>query len=158
MARHKKPIELKKLHGTYRKDRDSGAMSADPVSSLECPELLKDEARGEWDRITRQLSANNMLYDVDYPLLVSYCQKIGEYYNCVKSVQEGGYFFEIKDSKGQIKSITKNPAVAIGNEALKIAIGLAAQFGVSPAARAKIKINKKVEEEDPFEKLMNASR
>jgi len=78
MANSRKPNNLLKLEGTFRKDRhgDDGE-SLDDVDLGElppAPDFLGDIAREEWYRVTGLLEKANLLKGTDYGIMVSYCR------------------------------------------------------------------------------------
>ncbi len=79
-GRPRKPVELKKLEGTFRADRDAGAEAVQCAvrrtavildrKSVPCPASIKDEyVRRYWRSLTRGLLSIHVLSGADIPQL-----------------------------------------------------------------------------------------
>ena len=136
----KKPTALKKLEGTYRKDRaPKNEMQPPEINELEKPTaLINDFAETEWYKQTRILNELNMLIETDTSLLLAYCNEIGTYFECIKKVKSRG-MEQNSNANGKIIS----NFMKIGNTALANAIKLSDKFGFNPAARTKIEMPEK---------------
>ena len=98
-----------------------------------CPAHVTDEARAEWQRITKLLKSLGRVAKLDRAALAIYCtawarlvqaeQKVGEMGTVVKS--PNGYPIQ-------------NPYLSIANTAAKQIAGMLSEFGLSPAARARL--------------------
>jgi len=137
----KKPTKIKKLEGTYRKDRaPKNEMDVPLLDKVEVPSgLINDFASSEWIKQTKILSSLDMLAETDTSILLSYCNEIGKYFECQEILKEKGYTtVSVKTGYEQ-----QRPEVSIGNSALDKAIKLSDKFGFNPAARTKIEMPQK---------------
>ncbi len=86
MARPKKPIELKKLEGTYRKDRDENSEKVQdvlvqntkiifsPDVKVTCPKTIQTKyVRSYWKKLTSMLIGLKVLSPSDIPQLEQLC-------------------------------------------------------------------------------------
>jgi P27 family predicted phage terminase small subunit len=144
-----KPTKLKKLEGTYRKDRaPKNEMQPPLVEEVETPSvLLNDYAKKEWIKQTGILNSLEMLAETDTSLLLSYCIEMGRY-------------FELSEKlNGEITFTTPNghiqvlPEVTEANKSLQNAIKLSSLFGFNPASRTKIEAPKQ-KPKDSFDGLL----
>lgn len=76
MGRHKAPVELKKLTGTYRADRDGKIISvseiAPAVTSIKCPADVKDKyCRTAYETHAKFLISLGLLQEADSPQFTS---------------------------------------------------------------------------------------
>ena len=138
MAKGRKtPTKIKKITGTHRKDRDpKNEMMPKEVDQLQVKgSLINDFATDIWNKLNRNLSAIGMLNEIDQELLMSYCNEMGVYFDCMEKVRINGYT-QSSHANGEIIS----NHMKIGNTALQNAIKLSDKFGFNPAARTKIEM------------------
>ena len=132
----KTPTKIKELQGTARKDRQmENEMSPEEVNDLGPVNLINTFADNIWFKLTRNLSAIGMLNEIDQELLMSYCNEMGVYFDCMEKVKKEGYLIESPANGLIISNYMK-----IGNTALSNAIKLSDKFGFNPAARTKIEM------------------
>lgn len=150
MARGKKtPTAIKKLSGTFRADESlENEMLPESVTDLGTVVLVNKFADGIWIKLTRNLSAIGMLNEIDQELLMSYCNEMGLYFDCMDKVKKEGYI-TMSPANGEIIS----NYLKIGNTALNNAIKLSDKFGFNPAARTKIEMPKP-KEKSGFDELL----
>lgn len=138
MAKGRKtPTKIKALRGTRELSREmENEMMPEEVDSLEIKgQLINDFANDIWLKLNRNLSAIGMLNEIDQELLMSYCNEMGIYFDCMEKVRVEGYI-SISPANGEIIS----NYMKIGNTALNNAIKLSDKFGFNPAARTKIEM------------------
>jgi P27 family predicted phage terminase small subunit len=139
-GRKKTPTVLKEMMGTARADRlVDNEMTADLVLQLpEAPEFLSEIGTKEWYKITSQLFNLKMLHEVDLSLILAYCNEMATYIECEMKLKEIGRVDTFKNTNGDIVRTQAKPYVKMKNDALNNAIKLAANFGITPSARANI--------------------
>lgn len=136
-----KPTKLKKLEGTYRKDRDIGRELTPPPGVPEPPAWMRKKqqklALAEWDRVVPQLAELGVLTGLDGGALERYCVA---HSNWVKAQAD-------VDAKGMVLKTPfgpqKNPSLKIALEERNAARQLAAELGLSPSARSRVKVPEK---------------
>ena len=133
----KTPTKIKKLTGTYRKDRaPENEFIPEEVSELvNTVNLINKFADNIWIKLNKNLAAFGMLNEIDQELLISYCNEMGIYFDCMEKVRTEGYTIE-SPANGEIIS----NYMKIGNTALQNGIKLSDKFGFNPAARTKIEM------------------
>jgi P27 family predicted phage terminase small subunit len=143
-----KPTKLKKLEGTYRKDRaPENEMQPPLVEEIEMPTVLSNEyARREWIKQTGILSSLGMLAETDTSLLLAYCIETGRYFELSERVKDNITF---NTPNGHIQVL---PEVTEANKSLQNMIKMSSLFGFNPASRTKIEvpIQKDVDPLDEF--------
>lgn len=148
MARPRKPDALKKIEGTYRKDRSqTDAPTPDVIASLNPPSwMVHPDALKEWSRVTREMADVNLLTSMDQTTIAMYCTALADYLDAVDILSVEGS--TIKSSTG-----TKivHPAVSMRNEAWKRLMSAAKELGMTPVARTNLKVSPVAEKRDnPF--------
>ena len=139
-GRKKLPTNLKKIQGTLEKSRlVENEMQVELCVSLpDAPELLSEIGRGEWEKVTSQLYNLKMLHRVDLRLVEAYCNEIALYIECEMELRKNGRVDNFKNTNGEVIRSQAKPFIKIKNDALNNAMKLAAQFGLTPVARASI--------------------
>jgi len=99
-----------------------------------CPAWLGKEAKAEWKRQAKQLQSANLLQVVDRAALAIYCQAWGEFVQAVEQIRAR---CESKDGNAPLDAVGR--LIKIKNEAGDRVLKLAAQFGFTPSARARLR-------------------
>ena len=138
MAKGRKstPRSIAALRGNPRKR--TLHTSSDPVFETAippAPEYLTGQALIEWDRITQELAAKQIITNVDMSILAVYCQAVGqlhEYSEAMKTEER-----TIVSTRGipQINPIVKE----IRNLRQEIA-KYSSELGITPVSRNKVKV------------------
>jgi P27 family predicted phage terminase small subunit len=139
-GRKKLPTAMKEMQGTLEKSRVlKNEMQVDLVTQLpEAPELLSTIGVEEWYKVTSQLFNLKMLHHIDLRLIESYCNEMALYIECESELRKNGRVDIFKNTNGDIIRSQAKPYVKMKNDALNNALKLAAQFGLTPVARANI--------------------
>jgi P27 family predicted phage terminase small subunit len=142
-GRKAKPTALKRLEGNPGK-RALNSKEPKPTMEIpECPDHLKGAALAEWKRITVELQKLGILTKIDRAALVAYCTAWGDYvYACTVLNVEDDVIQSLKGGRYQ------NPWVAIKNGAMDRMVRIAAEFGMTPASRTRVKVEAPSEEEE----------
>lgn len=153
MARQRTPMQLKVLQGSrIRTDRDVH-FDEQPKPALEmppCPDWLDAKARKLWHKIGPELVNLGLLSAIDGDIFAGYaetaakygevCEKLDSIEKMMATTPNG---FEVQSVLFQLRNTLQKQMVALGRE-----------FGMTPAARSSIKVDKKqthlefVEDED----------
>jgi P27 family predicted phage terminase small subunit len=150
MPRPRTPVKLLKLRNTYRADRHQGREGEElQVPALErlpqCPRRLKGEARKLWKTIGERLIAEGILAALDLDVLEDLCMVQARLREAEANVERFGSV--LVNTAG---SMYQSPWVSIMNKTRQQLASLRAQFGMTPAARCKVKpAAQPVEEPDP---------
>lgn len=148
-GRPRKPIELKLVQGTARKDRMPKNPLKVPPCQIKAPKFLNEVARVEWERMVALLYPQGLTTELDVAALASYCHSWALLQDAEKAIAEFGAL--VSTDKGEPK---KNPAVDIANEQKKIINTYCGKFGLTPSDRAKMESPKGQDDVDPMEQLI----
>lgn len=149
-----KPTELKKLEGTYRKDRDkSPNLKPTMEISLEVPDDLNEWGQKLWGEIFSEYGKVGLITRVDLGSFYSLCSWYGIFREAEDIVRAKGLEVEeeVYDKNGQVvgtKTVT-NPMIMVMDKAQKNYLAMAKEFGVTPSSRAGLTFEPK-KEADPF--------
>jgi P27 family predicted phage terminase small subunit len=113
-----------------------------------CPSCLGEEARKEWRRLARELAELGLLTSIDRGLLAAYCQAHALWVEAVSSIQRYGTM--VKSPNGYPM---QSPYVAVANKQVDIMVRIAAEFGMTPSSRTRIRVGDRTPQ-DPFETFL----
>lgn len=154
-GRKPKPTNLKLIAGTDRADRRNDA-EPKPARALPAPPaFLSDEAKAEWTRTADQLYQLGILSKIDSAALGAYCQAYGRWEQAERALARMAerdavtHGMMIKTTNG---NAVQNPLLGTANKAMADMMRYAAEFGMTPSARARIKAEPLGEEDDPAQK------
>jgi P27 family predicted phage terminase small subunit len=139
------PSHLKLVKGTARGDLKKA--KKDPIefppSAPMPPAHLCDEAKVEWGRVSSMLYALRLLSEADIAALTAYCQSWAIFKQATEALQRMAENDQV--TKGLLIRTTngnaiQNPLLGIANKAGADMVRYAAEFGMTPSARARINI------------------
>ena len=149
-GRKSKPTALKIAQGNPG-GRPLNKNEPKPSGLPECPSTLDEEAKVEWERISKQLVAMGLLTSVDRAALAAYCTAWSHFIEAEANVQKFGMV--IKSPRGAGFPI-QNPYLGISNIAMTQMRQFLIEFGMSPASRSRLNVTGSEFMEDPFETFM----
>ena len=157
-GRRPSPTAMKVLAGNPGHRPLNAEEPQPPKGVPEMPKGMARVARREWKMVTRELSILGLLTIVDGKALGEYCKLMGlaeVYYN--EALQEPMVEEPVFDKTGMSvgTKIKANPATAAYLGCSKAAKAYLIEFGLTPASRTKLKIQKP-KEVDPFEAMLNS--
>lgn len=140
-----KPTKLKLLQGTARPDRvnDKEPQPDQPRRPLACPHYIEGEARKEWRRLVKQLHAIGLATKIDRAALEQYVTLYARWLQAHENIKADGLTIKTK-----LGFEIVNPNISIANKATELMLKLAAEFGLTPSARTRLKIEKPQGAED----------
>lgn len=135
-----------KLTGAYRKDRH-GERAQLPPGIPDCPGVLSPVARAEWERLVPELAASGVLTLVDRGILAAHCQAYATWIEAEQMMAQHGRM--ATSSTGW-----QTPSVwhSIGNAAFGRMIKTAAELGLTPVSRGRVKATPKQADGDSSRK------
>ena len=138
------PSNVVRLRGNPGKRKPNDAEPRPAPATPSCPAYLGEEARKEWKRLSRELAALGLLTRIDRGPLAAYCQAHALWVEAVRSLERYGTM--VKSPNGHPM---QSPYVAVANRQVEIMGRIAAEFGMTPSARTRIRVGDKVPD-DPF--------
>lgn len=143
------PTKLKILKGNPGK-RPLNASEPAPAArrSLAPPAWLEGEAAAEWRRLAPVLSRLGLLSEIDGDALAQYCSLWATWRAAEREIVKHGMV--IKGVKG---IPVLSPYVGIAQRALAHLRAMLVEFGMTPAARSRVKTDPGPAPSDPFVKF-----
>lgn len=159
-GRRPKPTKLKKLGGNAGKRELNDKEPAPPIAPPEMPPGLSKLAQKEWKSIVPLLEPLGMLSLIDGKALAAYCHAYARWAQAEEEVERLGLIINEtifnKDGEEVGYKYKRNPAVTISNDALKLMKSFLIEFGMTPAARSRLRVEKPPgEEKDPIDSFLN---
>lgn len=147
-----KPGALRLLQGGKSPDQENLEPAvARPTELPGAPDILWGFGAEEWDRVMPELYATGIYADIDESMLVAYCMEYHRWRQATEDlkaqakVDPNFHGAVIKTTNG---NLVNNPLVGIASTALKNMHRIAAEFGMTPSARARLAGTQK--ETDPL--------
>jgi P27 family predicted phage terminase small subunit len=115
------------------KKKAAKAMSIAKRFSPECPPELGPRATAEWNRMVPLLATKLELSELDRPILAIFCTSSARWLDGVEAIEEYGAVFKTKTGYPMV-----SPFVAIVKNEAEMMMRIAADYGFTPASRAKM--------------------
>ena len=112
-------------------------MNPKPVAleTLTPPAWLHADAKAEWDRLAPTLLRLGVLTETDGDALTAYCEAWVTWKQATQKIRQFGMVIK---GKGDVPVMS--PYVKIAHQALHQMRGLLVEFGMTPSARARIRV------------------
>jgi P27 family predicted phage terminase small subunit len=149
-GRKPKPTALKVLEGNPGKRPLNNNEPKPEKKAPRCPSWLEPEAKKEWKRMAKTLEAIGVLTQIDAAAFAGYCQAYARWKEAEEFLSKHGTIF--KTPSGYIQQV---PQVSIAQTYLKIMKDFCSEFGLTPSARSRIRIDSETStNDDPMESLL----
>ncbi len=171
----RKPTQLKVLEGNPGK-RPLSLKEPKPAAALPaCPAFIKGAARKEWQRLAPELYQLGLLTRLDRAALAAYCIAWGQLEDVEHEVarmrRSSRDLAKLKKKNPGLKAQVSNGMVAVtsnGNAVIEPLLSVRKQameqmhkflveFGMTPASRSRLVIEK-YGEKDPIDEILEGSR
>ncbi len=114
-----------------------------------CPEWLSPEAKSEWERVAPELIRLGLLTNLDMITFAGYCVSCSRWRRAQEVlISQGTVYVTLK---GKIET---RPEVMIAKIAGEQMNAFAAEFGLTPASRLRMRLPQSDEVNDPLEALL----
>jgi len=137
-GRKPKPSALKRLEGNPGK-RALNAMEPHPPipqTPPHAPRHLGMEARKEWRRLCKQLVEIGLYTEIDHAMLEMYCQMYGDWIEAKRKIRATGG----RVMRAPLGGLYTNPWVHEANGAWERLRKAAAEFGMTPSTRSRVRV------------------
>jgi P27 family predicted phage terminase small subunit len=138
----------------------------EPQVAVEIPDMpsgLSKLAQKEWHAMIPMLQQVGMISRIDGKALAAYCHAYARWVEAESEVDRLGLIiaesiFSTKDGEEIGVKYKRNPAVTISQDALKLMKSFLIEFGMTPASRSRLRVDKpEGEEKDPFETYLRGA-
>ncbi len=136
-GRKKTPSNLKILKGTDQPCRMNPDEAEPDLAIPSPPDHLSQDAIVEWGRVSQELYQLGLLSRVDRAALAAYCQAYGRWCEAERQIAKSGMM--VRTTNG---NVIQSPLVGIANKSLEMMHKFLTEFGMTPAARARVQAKK----------------
>ncbi|MFT8210865.1 MAG: phage terminase small subunit P27 family [Symbiopectobacterium sp.] len=150
-GRRPKPTALKLITGNPGRRPLNSAEPTPPPYSVPPPTHLSNNAKKTWERLTILLNSMSVLTIADAFALERLCDIYDEILRYRAMIQSNGETFEVHSQNGVL--IKANPAVSMLSDADKRFKSYLVEFGLTPAARTKVKTHDTEKEPDELDEF-----
>lgn len=144
------PTAIKRLNGNPGRRPLNDAEPKLPVGGFSCPKHLNALAKKEWRRVVVDMRVAGVLTRVDRAALEAYCVSYARWLQAEEEVEREG--ITIVGPKG---GVMKNPAVSVSLQERAIMHKFAAEFGMTPSSRSRLKVERPDEGQSLAEMLFD---
>src|SRR5262245_11280445 len=137
------PTSVHKLRGTYRADRHGSRLSSAGSGRPIRPSHLTADARKHWQAVVPALVAAGVVEKLDTPALTALCELWQ-----VRRVAYAVWLAEPKSKNARVSFIESDRAWSTA----------AKEFGLTPAARTKLRVDLSPKRPDEFEEFLGKQR
>lgn len=149
-GRKKKPVELKMIEGTYRKDRDN-PLAPKVTGDLVSPPTYFSEAQSDVWKYAIENAPKGLLKKLDISILEIWVTAYVTYRESYAMVQEMG---QVINSPSGYPLV--NPYLSNMNKQATIMMKAASELGFTPTSRSKVSVEQDNTEQDPWAVIANA--
>ena len=148
-GRKPKSTALKLLQGNPGKRALADGEPTPEAAAPVCPEFLSADARGEWERIAPLLVAQGLLVKDYRAALMGYCRHYARAVEWDKKADEIGHVHITANGTPMV-----HPYVGLANVAWEACRKFLVEFGLTPAARTRVRVDKKDVPQNPLAELL----
>lgn len=142
-GRKPKPTAIKELEGNPGK-RALNRKEPQPSGGIPSrPAHLHGAAAIEWNRVVKELQEMGVLTRIDRAVLASYCVAYGHWVDAEQHLQEEGAVIETT-----FGNKVQNPYLQISKRSMDQMVKFAAEFGMTPSSRSRVKTEPPDESEE----------
>lgn len=148
------PTQLKILRGNPGKRDLNTSEPAPPADGIVMPSHLGEVAAARWSELLPMLQATRVMTCADVEALARYCDTYEWWLATRAKLRKEGDTYPILNDGGEVKYIAQRPEVSIAHKLAQQLRQLEADFGLSPASRASLKVEPEAKTESTIEKFL----
>jgi P27 family predicted phage terminase small subunit len=131
------PTKKLALRGSWRAATRPGEPRPEPEAPPR-PESLPPAAAAVWDEVLPQLGAAGLLGRVDGRSFTRYCELFPVWDDLMSFLRKSGHAHPVKNAKGEVVGVRPYPQLRLALQVSEHLLRLENQFGMTPAARARL--------------------
>ena len=118
------------------------------VVAPKCPDHLDERARKEWKRLVPVLRRMRVLTEADGMTLANLCQTYSTMIKAQAKLNDMGILY-----KAPSGYVMQSPLLGVVNTCIETINNLSREFGLTPAARSRLRVQPAERELDPLDEL-----
>lgn len=135
-GRRSTPAQSKVIRGNFRADRHNHGPKVE-TKTPKCPVWLPKQAKRYWKEIAPQLEQVGLIGIVDQAAFVLHCDSMGKFREVTERLQELDSLVDTTPQGYEVQSALFTVRNKLWDQVLRSA----SEFGLTPAARSKVKDN-----------------
>lgn len=148
-GRRAKPVARKVLAGNPgKRGLNKEEPSFTPITGVEPPEWLNENAATMWRMVAKELCAQAVLCATDLHNLEMFCIAYANSRDAQDHIQQNGIVMT-----GSMGGPVKNPALTVLNEAMRQMASFGGMLGLDPSSRQRLIGGNKKQSDNPFKNL-----
>ena len=136
----KTPTSILNRRGS-RRGADRTSEPQLPPKAPACPKHFNAEQRAVWRQVIAMVKKLDVVRETDANALERYCVLWVRWRRASEYIEEKGEVYELTDKEGDLRCAMQWPQVAIVNKLSILLLRLEQEFGLTPAARAAVKVD-----------------
>lgn len=140
-GRPRKPTAVKIAEGNRGKRKLPENEPKPPLAAPDCPADLSPVGKAEWNNVIDKLMLLKVISKADERALHLYCKAWEEFIKMEKIIEKEGMTFQ--NGAG---GISAHPLISAREKMYRNALRFLTEFGLTPAARSKVSVNKTEDE------------
>lgn len=139
-----KPTQIKIAQGNPGRRQLNDGEPVPPPGPVDAPKWLTPAARAIWDDLAPVLITMRVLTVADRMTFGRYCRAFARYLELQKNFWDKGphgTLYPLKDKKGRTRNAGEWPQAAEIRRLQEILVRLEDRFGLSPAARSRLRVS-----------------
>lgn len=147
------PTHLKLVKGTARSHRLNKKEPKPPVVVPKPPDYLDDRAKAKFTELAKMLARHGVMTELDVGAIARYVVVWCRWVDAEAEIKKRG---PVVKTSGD--NIIQNPFLAVANKCLLQMAQIESEFGLTPSARSRIRMEMPSDTVDPFEEYLNRGK
>jgi P27 family predicted phage terminase small subunit len=134
------PTKILELRGSWlaKKRRRREPQPPPAQGTPRCPQWLEPSAKAVWRQLAPRLAQLGLLTPLDVFAFARYCEHYAEWQRCREFIHDHGSRYAVRDESGQVVAVRLFPEAIQERMHSKLLVDIEREFGLTPAARAKL--------------------
>lgn len=154
-GRNKKAVESLAGHRTKKElqeRKQAQSKMKGNTDKIFCPQWLDDTAKEEFERVSEELKAIDLICNIDTTILAIYCDAYSNYVQLTQAIQTNGAIQYYVNTKGEENKVVSAEVMA-QNKYIDTIMKCSSKLGLSISDRLKLIIPEKDTKENKFAKF-----
>jgi len=155
MTRGRKPLptHIKLVKGTTRVDRLNPNELKPPLVIPAPPTHLDDQEKAKFVALAEMLVCHGLLTELDVGAVARYAVVWRRWLKAEAEIKQSGHMIETTNG-----NLTINPHLLVSNRCMAQMSQIESEFGLTPSARSRIRMEKPNDTIDPFDEYLSRGK
>ena len=153
MGRPPIPTHLKLVKGTARSDRENPNELKPPLVVPDPPSHLDEREKAKFSAMAEMLARHGVMTELDSGAIARYAIVWCRWLDAEAEVKKRGQVVKTTSD-----NVIQNPFLAVANKCMTQMAQIESEFGLTPSARSRIRMEMPSDTVDPFEEYLNRGK